>query len=152
MVDQLQRQADTWDLLAAYHLLTGGSGGGDGYFYFLHWLIGQPRAFYDRVVRCADDLAVSPWIQSLAGRPSEWSDEEFPWWEALLSVAASAYAAATGTEFGEEPDVRTITGSLADPDTRGDQWDLNDPAELARRLPRLYQLAGPAFQIWPPRR
>lgn len=152
LVNGMIRQVDTWDVLAAHNLITGGCGGGDSYIYFLHWIVGQPRPFYERIVASADYLADSPWIQALFGRWGEWADHEYPDWEGLLSVAAAAYAAVTGTEFGEEPDVRTITGSLADPDTQGDQWDLGDPEELARRLPKLYQLAGPTFQVWPPRR
>lgn len=152
MVNQLVRQVDTWDVLAAHHLITGGRGGGDMYLYFLYWIVGQPRPFYERIVESADSLAESLWIQNVIGRWFQLSDEEYPDWEGLLSVAACAYATANGTEFGKEPDVRTIAGSLGDPDTQGDQWDLGDPAELARRLPQLYRLAGSTFQSWPPRR
>ncbi len=142
VLDRLRRRADTWDLLAAHDVITDGCGGGDLYFYFLHWLIGQGRQQYEQVVACADALAENPHIRTLAGRHGQWTDEEYPDWEGLLSVAAYAYAAVTGTQISDYNDVRGLTGSLSDPDTRGTEWDLGDPQELARRLPRLRRLVS----------
>lgn len=65
-------------------------------------------------------------------------------------MAAEAYATVTGNEFGGEVDVRDITRSLSDPDTRGEFWDMDNPGELATRLPQLYQAAVPNLRGgWP---
>ncbi|GAA2747441.1 DUF4240 domain-containing protein [Kitasatospora cinereorecta] len=147
--DRLLRRADTVELLAAHHLLTGGRGGGDAYFYFLHWLIGLGRPTYERVTDRPDALVDVPQLPRPVGDRHGWPDELWPDWEDLISIAARAHATVAGVEFGGWIDVRDITGSLSDPDTRGDPWDLDDRRELAQRLPRLYQEALPHLDGWP---
>ena len=146
--DQLLRHADTVDLLAAHHVLTGGSGGGDSYFYFLHWLIGLGQQTFDLVTADADALIDVPHTPQPIGDYHRW--QGWPDWEELISIAARAHATVVGVEFGGDVDVRDITDSLSDPETRGDEWDMDDPSELSRRLPRLFQAALPNLRGgWP---
>lgn len=146
--DRLLRHADTVDLLAAHHVLTGGSGGGDSYFYFLHWLIGLGRQTFELVTADADALIDVPEAPRPIGDYHRWHD--WPDWEELISIAARAHATVVGVEFGGAVDVRDITGSLSDPRTRGDKWDMNATEELMRRLPRLFGAALPNLRGgWP---
>lgn len=143
--DQVLRRADTVDLLAAQNLLMGGSGGGDGYFYFLHWLIGMGRSVYEAVTADADalvDLPLPPAVGDYHGWP-EWPD-----WEGLISIADQAYSRVTGVEAGDYGCPRDLTGSLSDADTVGEPWDITSRAELSRRLPRLYAAAEPNLPAW----
>jgi hypothetical protein len=62
----------------------------------------------------------------------------------------AAELAELGNEFGGQIDVRDVTGSISDPDTSGEWWDMDDSHELGRRLPRLYQAALPNLRDgWP---
>jgi len=54
--DQMIRQADTVGVLAAHNVITGGYGGGDFYFYFLHWLVSLGRQTFERVTADPDTL------------------------------------------------------------------------------------------------
>lgn len=148
--DQMIRRADTVDMLAAHNVITGGCGGGDFYFYFLHWLVSLGRQTFERVTADPDALVHVGELPEPLGDYRTWPDERWPDWEGLISVAAEAYAAVTGNEFGGEVDVRDMTGSLFDSDTSGESWDMDDPGELAKRLPRLYQAALPTLRRgWP---
>jgi len=148
--DQMIRQADTVGVLAAHNVITGGYGGGDFYFYFLHWLVSLGRQTFERVTADPDTLVDVGELPEPIGNYRTWPDERWPHWEGLISVAAEAYATVTGNEFGGEVDVRDITRSLSDPDTRGEFWDMDDPGELATRLPQLYQAAVPNLRGgWP---
>lgn len=127
---------------AAHCLIMGGSGGGDAYFYFLHWLIGLGQETFERVAADVEALLEVRDLPRPLGRTAEWAF--WPEWEGLLSIAAKAYAAANGTELGEGPDPRTMTNSLEDPETRGD-WDSYDMNEVSRRLPRFFEAARPGL-------
>lgn len=143
--DQFLRKLDTFDVLAAHNLLMGGSGGGDSYFYFLHWIIGLGEEAYESVLDNADALIDLP-LPTPIGDYRGW--ENWPEWEALISIADDAYSRVTDSELGDYGCPRDITDSLSDPDTGGVQWDIGDRAELSRRLPRLYAAAEPKLPDW----
>ena len=143
--DQLIRRVDTHEMRAAHRLIMGGNGGGDPYFYFLHWLIGLGQETYERVVADVEALLDVRDLPRPLGGHAEWAF--WPEWEGLLSIAAKAYAAANGTELGGGPDPRTMTNSLYDPETRGD-WDSFDMNEVSRRLPRFFEAARPGLDPW----
>lgn len=143
--DQFLRKLDTFDARAAHTLLMGGSGGGDGHFYFLHWVIGLGEEAYESVLADADALIDLP-LPTPIGSYREW--EYWPEWESLISIADDAYSRLTGTELGDYGCPRDVTDSLGDPDTGGARWDIRNRAELSRRLPRLYVAAEPNLQDW----
>ena len=115
-------------LWAAAYLVNGGCSD-DGFEYFRGWLIMQGSEVYERVVADPDALAGLAAIRATApsGRPVECED--------TLYVASRAYRAAAG---GELPGVRS------GPNYPGlaPEWDFDfdDRAEMARRLPRLAAL------------
>lgn len=139
--DAALRRLDTFDLLAAHNVIMDGCGGGDGYFYFLHWVIGLGRTRYEAVLADADAVAEIPELPRPIGADRRWPDEDWPEWEELISLAARAYAQVARVEFGGYDDVRSLAHSLGDPQTHGEEWDLYDEAETARRLPGLWKLA-----------
>ncbi|MFI7617352.1 DUF4240 domain-containing protein [Nonomuraea terrae] len=114
----------------------------DSFWYFQAWLIGLGRDTFELVVADPDNLADVPEVRRPADRPrQDWADDEWPEWEALSYVAAGAYEEATGAEEG-------VYDAMAE---RGyaDQSDLNptglprdprNPAEVARRFPRLSRM------------
>jgi Protein of unknown function (DUF4240) len=138
-LDRARRRADTWDMWGAAYLLCDSLCSGDGFWYFQVWLIGLGRDALERVVVDPDNLASLPEVVGLAGRPmGDWSSDDRPDWEALGSVAWAAYEQVTGEEEGIF-DAMEPRGhhSPSDPDPTGQRWDFEDPAEAARRLPRL---------------
>jgi hypothetical protein len=103
------------------------------------WLIGLGRDAFERAVANPDNLASLPEVVGLAGRPvDDWSNDEWPRWEALSYVAWEAYEQVTGEEEGLY-DAMEARGhhSPTGPHPTGEDWDVQDPAEAARRLPRL---------------
>ena len=115
-------------LWAAAYLVNGGCSD-DGFEYFRGWLIMQGREVYERVVADPDALAGLAAIRAKApsGRPVECED--------TLYIASRAYRALTG---GELPGVRSGPNYPGlDPEW---DFDFDDRAEMARRLPRLAAL------------
>jgi len=117
-------------LWAAAYLVNGGCSD-DGFEYFRGWLIMQGRAVYERVVAGPDALADLAVIRAKAS--SGWPVE----CEETLYIAARAYRAATGGEFP----VRVVRSERPELDPEWD-FDFDDRAEMARRLPRLAALFG----------
>ena len=106
------------------------------------WLIGQGRRTFRLVTAVPDLLAELPGIRRLAGRPmGGWSDAEWPEWESFNYLAATAYERLTGDEDGLS-DALLARGHETPCDTApaDPSWDFDDPAEIARRLPRLSAL------------
>jgi hypothetical protein len=115
-------------LWAAAYLVNGGCSD-DGFEYFRGWLIMQGREVYERVVADPDALAGLAVIGAKAsgGWPVECED--------TLYLAPRSYRAATGEEL---PGVRSGPNYPGlDP---GWDFDFDDRAEMARRLPRLTAL------------
>ena len=114
------------DLWAAAYLINGGCSD-DGFDNFRGWLIAHGRTAVASAVREPDSLAEMAVIRAAAQNGAAFEAEE------VLTVAADAYALATGTELppSELPPTR--------PDP-ADLWDFDDEDEMQRRLPRLSAL------------
>ncbi|MFJ1564413.1 DUF4240 domain-containing protein [Streptomyces erythrochromogenes] len=126
-----------WDLLAesyrsplwaAAYVINGGCSD-DGFDYFRGWLLTQGRAVFDAALADPDSLAEHPAVREAAAEGLELWDEE------ALSIAWSAYESATGRELPAES--FTISYPPLDPSW---DFDFDDAAELATRLPRLSAL------------
>ncbi|MFD3699907.1 DUF4240 domain-containing protein [Streptomyces sp. NPDC058646] len=128
-----------WDLLAesyssplwaAAYLINGGCSD-DGFDYFRGWLLTQGREVFEAALADPDSLAAHPAVREAAEEGLELWDEE------ALSIAWSAYEAATGHPL--PADSFTISYPPLDPAW---DFDFDDAAETARRLPRLTALLG----------
>jgi hypothetical protein len=115
-------------LWAAAYLINGGCSD-DGFEYFRGWLIMQGREVYERVVANPDALV------DLAGIRAKAASRRLVECEDTLHIASRAYRAATGEEF-PRPAFRIEYPEL-DPDW---DFDFDDRAEMAERLPRLAAL------------
>ena len=125
-LDTAREQVDTWHLWAAAHLLCGGCSD-DGFHYFQAWLIGLGHAGCTRITADPDALA----DVVLAA-------DETPEWESLDYVAPEAYRLITGEPDGLDTALLARGHQVkGGPQPTGEGWDLDDPAEQARRLPRL---------------
>jgi hypothetical protein len=141
-LDELRRPVDTWRLWGAALLIFDGFCSDDSFHYFQPWLIGLGRAAYHRVVADPDALADLPQVRRLAGRHlREWAEDEWPEWECLAYVADEAYERITGVPESLDDAVEARGRELSSsPQPADDEWDVTDPAELARRYPRLAAL------------
>ncbi|MGW6688632.1 DUF4240 domain-containing protein [Streptomyces sp. NPDC054961] len=129
-----------WDLLAesyraplwaAAYLINGGCSD-DGFDYFRGWLLTQGEAVFTAALADPDSLADHPSVRAAAaGEDEELEDED------ALSIAWTAYESATGREL--PADSFTISYPPLDPSW---DFDFDDAAELAPRLPRLSALFG----------
>jgi hypothetical protein len=117
-----------YPLWAAAYLVNGGCSD-DGFEYFRGWLIMQGRDAYERVVADPDALVGLAAIRAKAPsrQPLECED--------TLYIASRAYRAATGEELPRR--AGRIKYPELDP---GWDFDFDDRAEMARRLPRLTAL------------
>ncbi|MGN9775273.1 DUF4240 domain-containing protein [Micromonospora sp. H33] len=141
-LDEARARADTWRLWGAASLVCAGLCSDDGFHYFQAWLVGLGRDTFERVIADPDALADVPQVRRLAGRSvDDWDDAEWPDWESLDYVADEAYERVTGVAEGLDDAVaahgRVLSSS---PDPADEQWDLDDPAELRHRYPRLAAL------------
>lgn len=119
--DQLAKDAYTCDQIAACNLINGGTGD-DGFYYYRCWLIGMGQAVYENALANPDSLA-----DVVSG------DDEA---EAEIYAAAHrAWMAVTG-----KPDTAPYPAREETTELRGEDWDLDDAAEVARRLPRLHAM------------
>lgn len=126
-----------WDLLthsyrnplwAAAYLINGGCSD-DGFDYFRGWLLTQGRSVFESVLADPDSLAALPAVVAAAESGVELECE------AALNIAWDAHLRATGRKLPE--DAFTIVYPELDPDW---DFDFDDGAELAARLPRLAAL------------
>ncbi|GAA2151333.1 DUF4240 domain-containing protein [Kitasatospora kazusensis] len=140
-LEALRRPVDTWDMWAAADQIVGGCSD-DGFRHFQLWLLGLGREVCERAAAGPDSLARVPELRVLAGRPmADWSDAQWPEWEALGYVAAEAFEELTGEEDGLEDALLALGLDLpAGPDPTGEPWDVRNAAEAARRLPELSAL------------
>ncbi len=115
-------------LWAAAFVINGGCSD-DGFDYFRGWLLTQGRDVYTAAVASPDSLAALPVVVAAAESGMEFECE------AALSIAWDAHIKATGMRLPQ--DAFTIRYPDLDPD-----WDFefDDEAEMARRLPRLSAL------------
>ncbi|MFD7641728.1 DUF4240 domain-containing protein [Kitasatospora sp. NPDC059795] len=128
-LDRLMADSYLAPLWAAAYLINGGCSD-DGFDYFRGWLITQGRETFERALADPDTLAALPSVRACArdGLDIECGD--------VLSLAWTAHRAATSTELPQSSGPTPPWPSL-DPDW---DFDLDDSAELARRLPRLSAL------------
>ncbi|MCJ1678581.1 DUF4240 domain-containing protein [Streptomyces sp. APSN-46.1] len=130
-------QQVVWDLLAesyraplwaAAYVINGGCSD-DGFDYFRGWLLTQGEAAFTAALADPDSLADHPSVREAASEGVEL------WDEAALSIAWTAYEAATGREL--PADSFTISYPPLDPAW---DFDFDDTAETSARLPRLSAL------------
>ncbi len=122
-LDKVMVASGTEDLWAAAYLINGGCSD-EGFDNFRGWLIAHGRETVAQSVKSPDSLAGMPAVRAAAENGAVFEAG------AVLSIAAEAYAQATGDELpaGERPVTR--------PDA-ADLWDFDDEEEMQRRLPRL---------------
>lgn len=139
---RVRQRVDTWNLWAVAEQIHGGWCSDDSFWYFQFWVVGLGREGYERVLADPDALADEPELKQLTGRPmSDWEDDEWPDWESLDYVAAEAFEELTGEEEGLEEALDAEGIALpCNPEPSGEEWDVRDPAEAARRLPRLSRM------------
>ncbi|MFI6095183.1 DUF4240 domain-containing protein [Lentzea sp. NPDC051213] len=140
LLDAQRRRVDTWAHWQAATLICSGLCGMDSFFYFQAWLVGQGRAAFEAVAASPDALADVAAVRRLAAL-NDWSDADWPDWEALYRVPDDAYAAVFG---GELEDLLESRGQVRawDVSPGGEDVEMEDPADIARRIPRLWALFG----------
>jgi hypothetical protein len=116
----------TEDLWAAAYLINGGCSD-EGFDSFRGWLVAHGRETVAQSVKAPDSLADMPVVRAAADTGAAFEAGE------VLSIAAEAYAQATGEEMpaGERPVTRPDAAEL---------WDFDNEEEMQRRLPRLSEL------------
>ncbi|MGW6444490.1 DUF4240 domain-containing protein [Lentzea sp. NPDC055074] len=115
-------------LWAAAYLVNGGCSD-DGFDYFRGWLVTQGEETYTAVLADPDSLAALPVVVAAAESGDEFECED------ALSIAWNAHIKATGMQLPQ--DAFRISYPALDPDW---DFDFDDSAELATRLPRLAAL------------
>jgi hypothetical protein len=125
-LDKVMVASGTQDLWAAAYLINGGCSE-DGFDGFRGWLIAHGRDAVARSVREPDSLAEMPAVRAAAENGAVFEAEE------VLSIAAQAYAQATGSDLptGKRPVTRPEAADL---------WDFDNEEEMQKRLPRLSAL------------
>lgn len=141
-LDQLTRQAFTWELVAAAERIFGGRCADDDFDYFGLWMVGLGGEVFGRAVLDPDALADAPEVLALAGRHWRAWGEDWPGWELLDYVASEAFGLVTGDpdECGEDfyAAVQAQRGEqVVSRGLAGERWNVRDEVEAARRLPRL---------------
>ena len=142
-LDEQRRRVDTWAHWQAATLICSGLCGMDSFFYFQAWLIGQGRVVFESVAASPDALADLPAVRRLAalGSVDEWSDEDWPEWEVLYRVPDAAFEA---VHAGDLDDLLASRGQTRafDVSPGGEAVEMEDPADIERRIPRLWALFG----------
>ncbi len=113
----------SWKLWGAAYLMNGGCSD-DCFDYFRAWLISRGKAVFDGAVANPDSLA------DLQDFPQEAEFEE------IMYVGAEAYKAKTGSDLPN-----TVFSRAKRPEL-GEDWDFDDPREMARRYPKLSKRVG----------
>jgi len=134
-LDEQRLRVDTWAHWKAATLICSGLCGMDSFFYFQAWLIGQGRVVFESVAASPDALADLPAVRRLAalGSVDEWSDEDWPEWEALYRVPDAALEAV------HAGDLDALLASLGE----ARAFDVSPGGEdVERRIPRLWALFG----------
>jgi hypothetical protein len=144
-LDQVTRDAFTWDLWAAAERIFGGWCSDDSFCYFGLWMVGLGRDAFERAVADPDALAGAPELQLLVGRSRrEWNDDDWPEWELLDYVARETYEQVAdgvddcGNGFYEAVAAERVGGAVGR-GPAGEPWDARGE-EAARKLPKLSSL------------
>ncbi|GIH71677.1 DUF4240 domain-containing protein [Sphaerimonospora thailandensis] len=147
-----RKKVDTWLMWGAMRA-SFGYGSDDGFWYFQMWLVGLGREAFERVAHAPDDLVDLPVVQRLlvrrrdwvrlsdaeAMRVPMWTDDEWPEFECLDYVGDEAWEKATGRDSDELFEALRCRGHApqASPEPDDEKWELDDPEESARRLPKI---------------
>ncbi|SMD25134.1 DUF4240 domain-containing protein [Lentzea albidocapillata] len=115
-------------LWGAAYLINGGCSD-DAFDYFRGWLLTQGEEIYTATLADPDSLAALPAVVAAAESGDEFECED------ALSIAWNAHIKATGMQLPQ--DAFRIRYPALDPDW---DFDFDDSAELATRLPRLAAL------------
>ncbi|SDO34627.1 DUF4240 domain-containing protein [Actinacidiphila guanduensis] len=124
------------DVWAAAHLIGGGCSD-DAFIDFRAGLIALGRDWYERVAACPDELAEHPLVRAAAA-----TGDDYAVFSAEAGYcAAAAYLLSHGdtAAFHAAWDRRHPEPQRPGPPA-GERFDVDDPAEMARRLPRLSAL------------
>ncbi|WP_199444101.1 DUF4240 domain-containing protein [Umezawaea beigongshangensis] len=141
-LQEVRRRADTWLLWGAANLLQRGLCSDEGFLHFRSWLVGRGREVFERVVADPDELAGLECVRAVARVPvSAWRVEDWQEWEALDHVAATAHERVTGVRCSLEEALAAAGWRPVPARSPHDEpWELEDPVESTRRLPRLTAL------------
>lgn len=144
-LDEQRRRVDTWAHWQAATLICHGLCGMDSFFYFQAWLIGQGRETFGSVVLSPDALATLPHVRRLAelGAVDGWAGADWPDWEPLYRVPEAAFEAVFSGSLDELLESRGQVRAF-DVSPGGEEVAMEDPADIARRIPRLWALFGNA--------
>ena len=116
--DKLANDAYTCDQIAACNLINGGASD-DGFCYYRCWLVGMGQEVYENALANPDSLA------DVVSGDYEAQAE-------IYDAANRAWMAVTGN-----PDTMPYPASDETTQLQGEDWDIDDKAEVARRLPKL---------------
>ena len=97
----------------------------------------QGRATFERALAAPDSLADLPVVQRMAATGKGWLG-----CEEMLYAARNAYERSTGSADAFDAAFDGPPGERPAP-PGGDRWDVEDDAEMRRRLPRLAELFLP---------
>ncbi|WP_415954513.1 DUF4240 domain-containing protein, partial [Streptomyces sp. KLOTTS4A1] len=120
-MDRLDTAIDRWDVWAAGYLIGGGCSD-DSFMDFKAGLIGLGRAWYERVVRCPDDLAEHPDIRRAAAT----GDQEAVLYEEVGYVTAVAWERLTGDRDGFYPALDRYRSVHGADDADADEHDMGE--------------------------
>jgi hypothetical protein len=128
-----------WDVWAAASLINGGCSD-DAFMDFRAAVITQGREWYQKIAQNPDELAGHPAVRAVAA-----GNRGFALFEEVVNyVSAHAYDELTGEDTGVcdfyEAYDAFVGNAVPEPADLGEEFDVDDPAELRRRLPRLAEL------------
>ncbi|HBN76796.1 MAG TPA: hypothetical protein DD473_13445 [Planctomycetaceae bacterium] len=119
--DQLAKDAYTCDQIAACILINGGAGD-DGFYYYRCWLIGMGQEVYENALANPDSLVDVVSADDVA--------------EAEIYAAAHrAWMVVTGN-----PDTAPYPSRNEQTELKGQDWNIDDEAEVTKRMPRLSKM------------
>ncbi|MEV0581862.1 DUF4240 domain-containing protein [Nonomuraea sp. NPDC050310] len=135
-----ERRIHVWDMYGMYWHLYG-FGSGDGFLYFVRWLISLGRDAFEFAAESPDRIAELPQVlHSLTDEDCR--TQEF---ERFGYVAQKAYDVVSASGIDSMPDALTVRaaelGVVSDWNSFGDgeHWDFEDEAEVERHLPGLIE-------------
>ncbi|MDX8055436.1 DUF4240 domain-containing protein [Lentzea sp. BCCO 10_0798] len=146
-LDEQRERVDTWAHWQAATLICSGLCGMDSFFYFQAWLVGQGSQVFSSVAASPDALAAVPSIRRLAslGSVDGWADEDWPDWEPLYRVPDAAFEAVQAGDLDSFLRSRGQARAF-DVSPGGEDVEMEDPADIARRVPHLWALFEKAVE------
>ena len=126
-LDHLLAETYRWELWGAAVLINMGGCSDDGFEYFRGWLISQGEEIYEAARDDPDSLSAFPQVTDLRTRP------DALWCQDILYVAFRPYRELTGED---------LPAMVEKPPALDTAWSLDDPTEMRRRYPRLWNRFG----------